>query len=242
MRARNIKPGFFKNEDLGDLDPLARLLFVGLWCMADKEGRMEDRPKRIKAEILPYDSGDIEKLLEQLHTSLFIVRYEDKKTGLKYIAIPNFAKHQNPHKNEKPSEIPCLTECREITGLEPEKHSTNPADSLIPDSLIPDSLIIPPISPKGEELFSDFWKEYPKKVGKGAAEKAWKKIKSPATTLKAILASLEWQKESEDWKKQNGQFIPNPSTYLSQRRWEDESPEKEPTKNIFQFEGPEWAR
>ena len=62
MRARNIKPGFFKNEALADCDLQARLLFVGLWCMADREGRMEYRPKRIKIEVLPYDNCNIEKL------------------------------------------------------------------------------------------------------------------------------------------------------------------------------------
>src|SRR5262244_3073085 len=54
IRARNIKPGIFKNELLGAADPLLTLLFEGLWCMADREGRLEDRPLRIKAEIFPY--------------------------------------------------------------------------------------------------------------------------------------------------------------------------------------------
>ena len=53
MRARNLKPGFFKNDALAECDPLARILFEGLWCMADREGRLECHPKRIKAEILP---------------------------------------------------------------------------------------------------------------------------------------------------------------------------------------------
>lgn len=65
-RARNIKPGFFANEDLAECDPLARLLFAGLWCLADREGRLEDRPKRIRAELLPYDSCDADELLNQL--------------------------------------------------------------------------------------------------------------------------------------------------------------------------------
>lgn len=157
MRARNIKPGFFKNDNLAELDPLARLLFIGLWCMADREGRLEDRPKRIKAEILPYDSSSVEKLLEQLHTMKFIVRYEDKEDGSRYISIPNFSKHQNPHKNEKASEIPDVTKCREITGAAPEKHSTNRADSLIPDS----GFLIPEERPcvfsiHAEDLIADF--------------------------------------------------------------------------------------
>ena len=51
-RTRSIKPSFFDNEILGDLPPLTRLLFIGLWGIADREGRLEDRPKRIKKELL----------------------------------------------------------------------------------------------------------------------------------------------------------------------------------------------
>ena len=58
-RSRNIKPGFFLNDDLAECEPLARLLFAGLWCIADREGRLEDRPKRIKIEVLPYDNCDV---------------------------------------------------------------------------------------------------------------------------------------------------------------------------------------
>ncbi|MEI6309491.1 MAG: hypothetical protein WCP58_07610, partial [bacterium] len=66
MRARNLKPGFFKNEYLGKLDPLVRLLFAGLWCLADRKGRLEDRPGKIKIEALPCDDCDVEQMLEDL--------------------------------------------------------------------------------------------------------------------------------------------------------------------------------
>ena len=55
-RTRNIKPAFFDNDILGGLDPLTRLLFIGLWCIADREGRLEDRPLRIKKTLLGYGS------------------------------------------------------------------------------------------------------------------------------------------------------------------------------------------
>lgn len=77
-------------------------------------------------------------------------------------------------------------------------------------------------SPK--DTFSEFWKAYPRKVGKGQAEKAWGKVKRPAETLRAILEAIGWQRTSEQWTKDGGQYIPNPSTYLNQRRWEDEKP------------------
>ena len=47
-RSRNIKPSIMANEELAELEPLSRLLFIYLWMLADKAGRLEDRPKRIK--------------------------------------------------------------------------------------------------------------------------------------------------------------------------------------------------
>lgn len=103
-RARNIKPGFFENETLAECSPLARLLFIGLWCEADREGRLEDRPKRIKAKCLPYDDCDADRLLAELERAEFITRYEVH--GSRYIQIDTFAKHQNPHQRELASSIP----------------------------------------------------------------------------------------------------------------------------------------
>jgi DnaD/phage-associated family protein len=139
-RSRNIKPGFFLNDELAQLDMAARLLFAGLWCIADREGRLQDRPMRIKAEVLPYDDCDVDSLLNQLHDAGFVTRYEID--GYKYIQVNNFSKHQNPHKNEAESVIPppeevVLEQYSTSTVQAPYKHSTNPADSL---NMIPDSL------------------------------------------------------------------------------------------------------
>jgi len=73
-----------------------------------------------------------------------------------------------------------------------------------------------------DSLFEVFWFNYPKKVGKAAALKAWKKIKKPAEVLEMIKSTLPQQMESKQWLKENGQFIPHPATYLNQGRWEDE--------------------
>ena len=72
MRARNIKPGFFENEELADLPPLTRLLYIGLWLLADREGRLENRPRRIKAQIFPYERRpDIPAMLTVLEQVWF---------------------------------------------------------------------------------------------------------------------------------------------------------------------------
>jgi hypothetical protein len=104
MRARNIKPGFFKNDTLAELDFAGRLLFIGLWGLGDREGRLEDRPKKIKAEIFPYDDVNVDSFLGELAKRSFIIRYE--AGGNHYIQIVNFDKHQNPHPRETPSTIP----------------------------------------------------------------------------------------------------------------------------------------
>lgn len=67
--------------------------------------------------------------------------------------------------------------------------------------------------------FDIFWRAYPKKTGKDDARRAWSKRKP---RLADVLQALEWQIPSEQWTKQNGQFIPNPATYLNQGRWQDE--------------------
>ncbi len=99
------------------MSPHGRLLFVGLWTIADREGRLEDRPKRIKAEIFPYESVQVEPLLKRLHEAGFIVRYE--VGGVPYIAIPSFLRHQNPHHREAPSRIPAPGEGRAKPQAEP---------------------------------------------------------------------------------------------------------------------------
>jgi hypothetical protein len=91
-RIRTIKPEFFLHEELTELSPLHRLLFIGLWCLADKKGRLEDRPKRIKVEILPWDDGDVSAMLDDLQAAGFILRYEAE--GLKLIQVLSFEKHQ----------------------------------------------------------------------------------------------------------------------------------------------------
>jgi len=67
--------------------------------------------------------------------------------------------------------------------------------------------------------FDEFWSAYPKKTGKDAALKAWK-LKKPR--IDDVMYALSWQRKSWQWLKDDGQFIPNPATYINQGRWQDE--------------------
>lgn len=103
-RARNIKPGLFTNDEIVELPFETRLLFIGLWTIADREGRLVDRPKKIKMEVFPADDVDCEKSLALLAGSGFINRYQ--VGSHKVIEILNFTKHQAPHSTEKDSTLP----------------------------------------------------------------------------------------------------------------------------------------
>jgi hypothetical protein len=76
------------------------------------------------------------------------------------------------------------------------------------------------------ERFSEFWKAYPKKVGKGAAEKSFGQHKPNKELLCRMLIAITKQVKTEQWLKNNGKYIPNPATWLNQRRWEDEDDAK----------------
>jgi hypothetical protein len=137
VRARNIKPGYFKNEILGKADPINGHVYQGLWCLADREGRLEDRPDRIHVEINPYRPGaSTVQALDWLGANGFLVRYE--VDGQKYIELPQFKPHQHPHVKESASKIPPPPKKHGTsTRQAPDKPGANPSDCgfLIPESL-----------------------------------------------------------------------------------------------------------
>lgn len=107
MRARLLKPGFFDDEDLSRLPLGARLLFAGLWCMADRLGRLVDSPKKIAGDVFPHDEsispamvGRWLKLLSEHHITRYTVE------GCNYIQVNNFIAHQTPNIRERLSVIP----------------------------------------------------------------------------------------------------------------------------------------
>lgn len=74
--------------------------------------------------------------------------------------------------------------------------------------------------------FDVFWNEYPKKVDKQSAIRAWKKIKPDEQLMTQIMDGLRKWKDSDQWSKENGQYIPYPATWLNKRRWEGYEPQK----------------
>lgn len=133
-------------------------------------------------------------------------------------------------------------------GHPPSPSSPSSAPFLPPSSLPPEPpLSTPPYNPPSspslspsprdvsradEDRFSRFWAAYPRKVGKQAAKKSWSRLHPSEELTQAILQAVEAQKQSRQWRENNGQFIPNPATWLNQGRWEDELPQGE-SSNAF---------
>lgn len=175
-RSRNLKPAFFKNEDLAEVKFQYRLLFQGLWCLADREGRLENRPKRIKAELFPYDNVDIEIGLSDLEKHGFVTLYD--VGGSKYIEVNNFRKHQNPHCKESASTIPApcahgasraltlnpLPSSLDATGQPCSEPAEPASEPMEPDKVV---LVFPVDGTKGvewefrESLLEEFRQCYP---------------------------------------------------------------------------------
>jgi len=230
MRSRILKPGFFKNEGLGLLGPYAQLLFEGLWCLADRQGKLEDRPARIKAEIFPYyePSPPVDELLNSLFKSeeMFIERY--MVDGVKYIKIWNFSNHQYPNSKETESKIPDPESNKH--SKESNKHSKlrNEHSRQNLDNSIRYKGIKYKEGGVGGGDFDRFWEIYPtrngKKIGKKECFEFFKKI--PCNEIPSLLIATEHYARS---KTVTDGYAKDPIRFLKKDFWKDwlEPPEQE---------------
>jgi hypothetical protein len=140
MRSRNLKPGFFKNEELGELDHSERLLFAGLWCLSDREGFFENRPKRISAEIFPFDEKITGLVISKMLCNLMsrhVITLNDT-----HGYIPSFLKHNNPHPHEAKSDVPeeikktLINQCNDISRQSNDISRQSRADIMNHESLL----------------------------------------------------------------------------------------------------------
>lgn len=157
-RIRSIKPEITLDEDLADLGFAARYFFLNLWCHCDRDGRCEDRPRKLQALILPWDPEvDANILLDELAPK-FLVRYE--VGGKRYLQVVHFDVYQKPQKATA-SKLPPV----------PDTYATTTRP--LPDNSRQELGVGEGVGDPYGEDFERVWKEYPKKVDKGEARKAY---------------------------------------------------------------------
>jgi hypothetical protein len=116
MKIRSVRPEFFADPTMVELTPEARLLYIGLWCYVDDDGRGEWLPKQIDGQIFPLEGVDIYALLGQLVSTARIVRYSDGDRDFFY--IPTFTEYQRPNRKYE-SKLPDPAECAVLPGETP---------------------------------------------------------------------------------------------------------------------------
>lgn len=130
-RIRSIKADLFVDDSLADVSIEAHFLLAGLPVLADRAGRLEDRPRRIQVQIFPFrPSINVDSCLSELVTSGHVIRYE--AGGQRYIEVVNWERDQRPHVKEAASVIPppppSYTEHRLSTGSAPASSGRVPGD------------------------------------------------------------------------------------------------------------------
>lgn len=237
-RIRTIKPDFFMSEDIVTLDPLSRLLYIGLWCYVDRDGYMEYRPFSLKIQIMPCEQDQFDACIDALLNRNLVKIYEiDAK---KYLFIPTFTEHQNINQREASSNIKNIV----VKSIDCEVTCRNMHARAIMCKTIPTSARIAGKERKGRERkgkeynnnkktkakkennnFEMFWLEYPKKIAKKKALDIFCRINPNHELADKIIFAIKQQKQQEQDLIKHGQFaasFPHPTTWLNQERWNDE--------------------
>lgn len=222
MGNRIIKESIRTSKTVNQMTDFQFRLWVYLITYVDDYGRGSADPELLKGFVFPRRKGvtesQIGKTLAELANMGIINLYE--VDGESFLCFPNWGSHQRIQ--NKKSKFP------EPKHGEPQNLTVGHGES--PPELLSELLSESEIESESETnpragMFGEFWSAYPKKVGKGAAEAKFGKINPDRALLDKMLVAIETGKRSRQWQKDNGQFIPNPATWLHQRRWEDE-PEK----------------
>lgn len=169
----------------------------------------------------------------QIYNAIFNYQFEGKEIELKGICksiftliIPqleaNNKRYLNGLKGGAPKGNQNATKKQPKNNLELTKKQPNENDN-VNDNVTTNNNIYDFIEKKYDnKIFEKFWNEYPKKISKGNAEKWFKKNKPTNDLVDLMIEKLKIYKETEQWKKDNGKYIPYPSSWLNARGWEDE--------------------
>ena len=225
MPNRIIKESICTSDTIDGLSWFEEVLFYRLMVNVDDYGRFDARTAILKARLFPLKSSVTEKQIEQaisrMNETGILIAYT--VSGKPYLQLSTWAKHQSIR--NKRSKYPSADE-RDDEPLESNCKQLQAIASKCPRNPIQSESNPNPTPAQHEEAFGAFWTAYPNKKAKPAALKAFTKLKPDTALLDEMLKAIATQKQWAQWQKDNGQYIPMPSTWLNQRRWEDELPKE----------------
>lgn len=199
----------------GKLGEFCQVLFPLVIANTDDFGRMAGDAFTVKNVVLPSSrrpEKDFDRALDAMAEVHLIARYT--VDGGIYLQVNKFDQHQpNLHKRTE-SRFP---ECPGLSG----EYRANLRESNLTEFKGTESNPEPHLR-AADRLFDTFWDAYPKKKAKEAAKRAWDKRRPTEALLSDLLAALACQRQSSDWLRERGRFIPLPATWLNGARWTDE--------------------
>lgn len=232
MPQRFLRPGITNSERWNSVSFDAQSFYIRILTEVDDYGRCDGRPSVLLGKCFsiwneqnPDKNIDLQQvlfMLQQLAASRLILIYEaDGKRVLQML------QWQERIRAGTISKWPSAQNLQQLdTNLLPPSPSPTPTPSPTPLNGVVD------------EAFKTFWKKYPRKEGKGAAYKSFVRLKC-YDMMEKIIPAIERHRKTEQWCKDGGRFIPHPTTWLNQGRWDDEGidiqikPVQDP--NIFKF-------
>lgn len=221
MPNRIIKESVCVSDSIDTLSWFEEVLFYRLIVNCDDYGRFDGRAAVIKSRLFPLkDSVTVKAVsdaINKLASAELVTLYVFE--GKPYLYLPTWDKHQQvrarrskypePSSDLISSDIICNQMISDVPVIQSKNESKNESESESKSAR--------------EEAFDVFWAAYPRKVGKGAARKAFAKL--PAAVFPLLVPAVEAQKQCAQWRKNGGEYIPNPATWLNQERWEDKLPD-----------------
>lgn len=240
-RIRTIKPEFWIDEKVTDLDPWARLLFIGLWNFADDQGYIDDKPRRIKMQVFPGDDVYVERLLADLLAAGLLTSFDSPIGPVMHIR--NWEKHQKVDRASAPRfepaslvvrtppvRIPTSSQVKppredssrsiegSLASLDAEgKGSGSGRDLDLDLDLEGIHQLAVPIPP-ADAAFDRFWTVYPRREAKAAARKAWARAIKRANPNRIIAGAQRYRDDSQ----RDPKFTAHPATWLNADRWDDD--------------------
>lgn len=205
MPNRIIREGILASDRVEQLDPAGEVFYRRLLNKVDDHGLYDARPSILRANLYPLRldrvrEADISRWMAACQKAGLIVFYEAGGKPFLKVLNTNWQVRSEPKYPTPPSDISC--------------------DQLLSTEHL-DVDVVGDVDGRPSR-FDDFWTAYPKKRSKGDAEKAWKAIKPNEQLATQIIESVGKAKTSVDWKKNGGQFIPHPASWLRAKGWEDD--------------------
>lgn len=233
MPNRILKDSICTSETLNGLSWFEEVFWYRLIVTCDDFGRMDARTTILKSRMFPLKpmvtNKAIELALKKLSTVGLVALYEFE--GRPYLQLVTWMKHQQKRATHSKYPAPNII-CNQLISndINCNQMKSNVFEKREYENTRNENTRNTPLTPQegegaSEQLapFEIFWKEYPKKVAKQYALKAWMRIQPSKELLERMLKALAEQKQSEQWRKENGRYIPNPATWLNGGYWENET-------------------